>query len=391
MGEPEYMRFPVEEFKQRFEKARELIEKNNLQGLFITEGGNYTYFSGGTRDFSFSRPHTLLLPRKGEPVAIIQRFPEWNRKREIWFDDVRSYDSMIGLPFDMVIEAMKERGMAEGQVGAELGYEQRIGCSPKDFATLKECLPKVDFVDATDILWGVRMIKSEEEIARNRKACGITVRSYNALFPILQEGNSEPDILDLFSKVQIALGGSSPWSFINSGPENYCSIGGGPSNRRIQKGDQVWIDGGCQWKGYGSDFCCAGTVGKPSDKQKKMQKMVWDITKATIDNIRPGMRACDIDAINNAEWEKHGYDYPGKINWGGGRIGHGLGWGATLTEPPHIAPYDKTVIKPGMVFTIEPAISTEYGCYQCETDLVVTENGVDILNKMDWELRVIPV
>ncbi len=45
-----------------------------------------------------------------------------------------------------------------------------------------------------------------------------------------------------------------------------------------------------------------------------------DITKATIDNIRPRMRTCDIDAINNAECEKCGYDYPGKINWGGGGV-----------------------------------------------------------------------
>ena len=62
MGAPEYMRFPVEEYKLRCDEARELMVKKNLNGLFITEGGNYTYFSGGARNFSFSRPHTMLLP-----------------------------------------------------------------------------------------------------------------------------------------------------------------------------------------------------------------------------------------------------------------------------------------------------------------------------------------
>jgi len=77
--------------------------------------------------------------------------------------------------------------------------------------------------------------------------------------------------------------------------------------------------------------------------------MVAEITKTLVDAVRPGMRACDINALNNLEWEKRGYDYDRKINWGGGRIGHGLGWGSCVTEPPHIAAYDTTEIRPGMV------------------------------------------
>ena len=390
MGVPEYMRFPVEEYQRRCDKARELMEKKNLNGLLITEGGNYTYFSGGTRDFSLSRPHAMLLPRKGNPVAIIQRFPEWNRKREIWFDDVRNYDTMLGLPVEMVIEAMKDVGMGEGRVGAELGYEQRLGISPNDFAKLKESLPEVEFINAADVFWDIRIIKSPEEVERYRRACQITVHAYNSLFPNICEGMSEAEIVGKFFRLLVTIGGSAPWAFINSGPENYFSIGGGPTNRRIQKGNQVWVDGGCSYREYGCDFCCAGTVGPPSDKQQKMQRMVAEITKTLVGAVRPGMKACDIDALNNSEWEKRGYDYS-KINWGGGRIGHGLGWGACLTEPPHIASYDRTEIRPGMVFTLEPAISTDYGCYQTEMNIVITEDGCEILNEMDRELRVIPV
>ncbi|GAJ00287.1 unnamed protein product, partial [marine sediment metagenome] len=176
MGIPEYMRFPAEEYKRRCEQARELMEKKNLNGLLITEGGNYTYFSGGTRDFSFSRPHTMLLPQKGNPVAIIQRFPDWNRKREIWFDDIRIYDTMLGLPMEMVVAAMKDVGMGEGRIGAELGYEQKLGISLNDFTRLKESLPEAEFVDAADIFWDIRIIKSPEEINRHRRACQITVQ-----------------------------------------------------------------------------------------------------------------------------------------------------------------------------------------------------------------------
>jgi len=252
---------------------------------------------------------------------------------------------------------------------------------------LKDLLPKVEFVDAADVFWGIRMIKSKEEIDRARKACEITVQAYNALFPTLHEGMSEREIMDKFLKLQVEFGGGAPWGLMNSGPENYfCTGSGGPSTRRIQKGNQVWIDGGCRYRDYWCDFCCAGTVGPPSDKQLKAQEMVVGITNTVINATSPGMKACDIDAINTEEWKKYGHDYS-KIDFGGGRIGHGIGLFGT--EPPHIGPEDTTVIKPGMIFTIEPGMPTEYGCFQAETNVVVTEDGCEVLNKMDWNLRII--
>ncbi len=390
MGVTEYMRFPVEEYHQRHAKAQEWMTKQNLKGLFITEGGNYTYFSGGTRDFSFSRPHTLLLPQRGDPIAIIQRLQGAIAQKEMWFDDIRIYEAMLGLPVAMVVEAMQTLGMDEGPVGAELGYEQRLAISLIDFTKLKQALPKVKFADASDIFWSIRMIKSPEEIARHRRACQITVNAYNKLFASLYEGIGEQEIVDRFFRLQIEDGGYTPWALINSGPENYRSIGTGRGNRIIRKGNQVWVDGGCTYREYASDFCCAGTVGPPSDEQRKTQRVVAEITRALFNAVRPGMKACDIDALNFREWEKRGYDYA-KINRGAGRIGHGLGNGFCLTEPPHIAGYSNIKICPGMVFTLEPGIATDYGRYTTELNIAVHEDGCELLNEMDWELRKIPV
>jgi Xaa-Pro aminopeptidase len=384
------MRFPPEEYHRRYAKAQEWMEKKKLKGLFITEGGNYTYFSGGTRDFSFSRPQTLLLPRQGDPIAIIQRLQGATARKEIWFDDIRIYESMLGLPVDMIIEAMATLGMNEGLIGAELGYEQRLGISLNDFIKLKEALPGAEIIDAADIFWGIRMIKSPEEIERHRRACKITVKAYNELFSSIHAGMGEKEIVERFLQLQIDSDGEAPWAFINSGPENYNTIGNGRGNRKIQKGNQIWIDGGCSYREYASDFCCAGTVGPPSDEQRKMQEIVAEITKVLSGAVRPGTKACDINAINLQEWEKRGYDYS-KINRGAGRIGHGLGNPYCLTEPPHIASFDDTEIRPGMVFTLEPGIVTEYGRYTTELDIAVNKDGFEILNEMDWELRVIPV
>ncbi|MFC1955333.1 aminopeptidase P family N-terminal domain-containing protein [Chloroflexota bacterium] len=231
MGDPQYMRFSVEEFRVRCDRARELMGKRGINGLFITEGRNYTYFSGGTRDNSNARPHVMILPREGDPVAIIQRFPEWNRRKGIWFDDIRIYDTMLGLPLEMTVEVMKEKGLGEGRVGVELGHEQKLGMDTGDFLKLKELLHKVEFVGTADVFWNIRMIKSPEEITRSRRACEITILAYEALFPNLYEGVIEKEIMDRFLKLQMNIGGSSPWGSMNSGPENYLNNSGGPPHQ----------------------------------------------------------------------------------------------------------------------------------------------------------------
>ncbi len=382
MGDPRYMRFSKGEYVARCTRVREAMSESGLDGLLLSEGGDFTYFTGGTRDFSFSRPTLFLLPVESDPIAIVQRFPSENREREIWVNDIRVYDSMLGVPFDILLEAMADAKMTKGRIGAELGYEQRLGMSYHDWVELQRRLPNAHFVDSSSVIWGVRMIKSAEEIGRYRKACRITARAYEALWEGCRAGMTEVEIVETFQQIMRTLGGGNPWSFINSGKGNYYLKGGGPSERRILKGDQVWIDGGCTYKEYTSDFCCSATVGPASDAQRRFQDMVVEVTAALVRAVRPGIKASDLDTLNNAEWEKRQLDYS-KMNFGGGRIGHGLGWGSCLTEPPHISAYDSTVLKAGMVFTLEPGFCTEHGCFQAEEDLVVTEDGCEVFSVFD--------
>jgi Xaa-Pro dipeptidase len=70
-----------------------------------------------------------------------------------------------------------------------------------------------------------------------------------------------------------------------------------------------------------------------------------------------------------------------------GRYGHGLG--LAVTEPPHVAQFDDTVIEPGMVLTVEPGMWTEDGMYHCEECVVVRESGVELLSDYPRELAAL--
>jgi Xaa-Pro aminopeptidase len=68
-----------------------------------------------------------------------------------------------------------------------------------------------------------------------------------------------------------------------------------------------------------------------------------------------------------------------------GRMGHGLG--LDITEPPSIAPDDKTVLEVGMVLTIEPSLVLPPGTgagrrlMVHEENIVVTEQGCRLLTR----------
>jgi len=71
-----------------------------------------------------------------------------------------------------------------------------------------------------------------------------------------------------------------------------------------------------------------------------------------------------------------------------GRIGHGLG--LEVTELPHVAEFDATVLEAGMVITVEPAVATLYGAFHVEENVLVTEHGHELLTPTPWQLAELP-
>ena len=391
----EYRRFPRSEYENRWERAREKMAAEGLDALFITESSNYTYFSGGHGDFSFSRPTIMVLPQKGDPVLIVHDFFEHSQKRESWVDDIRTYSMFGALPFDMLKAIWEELGLNTGRIGAELGTEQRLGLPYNDFVRMTQDLPGADFIDASDLFWGVRMVKSDAEVDCMRKACSISSRAFEKCFHDVKAGMTEKDAAKILYDTAVELGGAAVWTLSNSGPYNYESgFLPNPSEHVLETGNLLWIDTGCKVNGYSSDFSRIAAIGEPSSDQKNMYEIVNGISNTAVAAIRPGIKASDLSRLCNEEFEKAGL----KEVWGKGdcssaqsnrawRVGHGIGM--ATTEPPHIALFDDTELKAGMVVTIEPTVVTSYGHFNIESNVLVTEDGPDVLSTATTELIVL--
>jgi len=99
-----------------------------------------------------------------------------------------------------------------------------------------------------------------------------------------------------------------------------------------------------------------------------------------VETARPGMTAKELDTIVRDVIREYGYgDY--FIH----STGHGVG--LEIHEWPGVNQSDETVLKPGMVVTVEPGIYIpKFGGVRIEDTIVITENGAKRLTRTEREL-----
>ena len=145
------MNFPESEFQQRFERLREELERINADALLITNEANFNYFTGYIAAHpwvSYSRNLLAVLPRQGEPVLVIPEFLSAEARHESWIKQVYSSTEVGEAPVATIVSALRDLGLHNARIGAELGHEQRLGISMRDYQRLQEAIPAAQFVDA---------------------------------------------------------------------------------------------------------------------------------------------------------------------------------------------------------------------------------------------------
>ena len=155
------------EFEMRVKRARELMEKNNIDILLLTTPHNFRYFSGLDSYFweSPTRPWFLLIPQNSDPIALVPSIGQ-TALEKTWLKNIKTWsspnpkDEGITLLKDTILNLLPNNGI----VGCELGHESHLRMSINDFDMLRKDLSKIEFINASNIIWELRMIKSHNEI-----------------------------------------------------------------------------------------------------------------------------------------------------------------------------------------------------------------------------------
>jgi len=376
--------FPAAEYEGRFRALQQKLREAGLAGAVVTGEANYNYFAG-YHHFApwttFCRPVFCFLPADGDPALLVHAFPAADAKRDCWFDDVRGYDSLTFAPLEEVVDIAKERGLYGERIGMELGPEHRLGLTPIEFEELRKGLGSTTIVDAGQLLWDLRIIKSQAEIHHLKEAGRISAHAFARCFDQVRAGMTERDLADILGADIHEQGGQVGFFIMTSGAGFYDRVAGLPRERALQPGDFLWIDLGVVYGGYWSDHCRAAVVGSATQEQRDMWTAITALTRATVDQCRPGKSPVDIVSFVQDEGKRMGLDF----SFAAGRSGHGIG--LMSTEPPHIALYDSTDLRAGMAFSIEPGwIDQQQGVFVAEENLVLTDEGFDLLTVTPREL-----
>jgi Xaa-Pro aminopeptidase len=163
----------------------------------------------------------------------------------------------------------------------------------------------------------------------------------------------------------------------------------------LAPGDLVVLDFGGLFRGYAVDMTRTVSLGQPSDEARRMYAAVEAAQAAAVAAVRPGARFVDVDAAARDVLVASGY---------GDYFVHGTGHGLGLEghEAPRsgparptdlaegiLAPPEPTRLEPGMVVTIEPgAYVPGFGGVRIEDDVLVTDDGHELLTTVDRVLRV---
>jgi Xaa-Pro aminopeptidase len=374
-----------EEYVQRIARLAALAREARLNGVILTGESNIAYFSGFRHHAPwtlFARPFFEVVSADGRAALVAHSFlvPEMERTSAV--RDIRAYTRSGSAAIPPLADVVRAFGMEAGQVGAELGYEQRLGISWDDFGLLRGLLPHASFVDAASLLWRLRTIKSPAEQALLRQSAEVTRQAFEACFAAACPGVTEREIGRIAGETMVHHGAERPgFVLIASGAENYRCLSGKPTERRLERGDMLWIDMGAIYDGYWSDFCRAAIIGRPTQEQQDSQKGILEVNQACLDAVKIGEPVKRVAEAAQAAFTRLGYD----VRIGDGRIGHGMG--LMSTEPPHTALYDDTVMEDGLAFTIEPRFVTAAGVFNCEELVLVTPAGAELLTTASRDLR----
>lgn len=354
-----------EERRARIEKARRLMSANGIDAM-VLEGGTSMFYYTGVRWGNSERTFAVVIPARGELAWVTPAFEEARARELIKFsNDVRKWQEDES-PYRVIASILRDRGTT-----GRISIEERLRFFIYD--GLRQELPSSQFVSATPITAGGRMIKSPAEIALMQQANDITLQAIGTTMHALKEGMTTGDVAANVAATTKKLGGVSDGALVIFG--KYTAFPhGSVQPQQLREGDVVLIDTGCTVEGYVSDITRTSVFGKPTQRMRD----VWDLEKraqsAALAAAQIGATCESVDAVARKVITDAGFGPDYKVPGLPHRTGHGVGLDGH--EWTNFVRGNKTRIEPGMCFSDEPTIAIygEFGI-RLEDCLHITESG----------------
>ncbi|MBI5522461.1 MAG: aminopeptidase P family protein [Desulfarculus sp.] len=358
--------------KMRLARLRRLLAKHKLDGLLVSLPANRRYLSGFTpADGQLGESSGCLLVTPRDALLLTDFRYQLTAQEQATYYEVRIYRQGL---------AQELAGLAR-QLGIKrLGFEGEA-LLVEQHQRLAAALTEVELEPTRGLVAGLRVKKDPEELRQITASLALMERVLDQVLDEDLVGMSERQLALKLVRAVEDQGGEGPAfpPIVASGP-NGAEPHAEPGERVIQAGEPVIFDVGAQVGGYLSDISrtvVAGGLERAGEQFRQVYAVARRAQLKALQGIRPGMTGGEADALAREVIAEAGF---------GTRFGHSLGHGVGLYthEAPSLGPNSQEVLRPGMVFTIEPGIYLPgWGGVRLEQMVVLEPTGCRLLNGLD--------
>jgi Xaa-Pro aminopeptidase len=219
----------------------------------------------------------------------------------------------------------------------------------------------------------IAAIKSDEEIEYIRKSASILKTVYGKIRKEIKTGCGEIELRNHID-VELHTEGSERRAFptrVSFGTQT-AHIYPVSTMDRLRENDIVTIDLGGTYRGYVAEMGRTVFHGETDAQGKAIAEIVTSAYRRVLDFLKPGIVASSVDAIARDYFKEMGHDQ---------YFYHVLGESTGLVKGGiTLSPDDRSIVKPGMVFVIEPALYIPgWGGFKIKETVLISEEGTEEL------------
>ena len=299
----------LEERDRRWRRIREEMVQRGLDCLLVWGNDAFINMAGANFKYvtSVSPRHRSLavFPLKGDPIVYMS----WTHEAYYygvcytWVRDVRP----MAMAND-IINIVKELGFAKARIGMVESHRHAV-VPYQLWKDVLDGLPEVNFVDESNLLDLLQVIKSPEEIRCMEEAGRIAALAHKAILDTARAGVRECEVYANMKQAMYSNCGEHGLLLVGSTAPNF----GHPrcdtlSTRKLEKGDIFMAEYHTTYAGYMTQTERNVSIGKPRKEYLELFKVCKEVYTGMADKLRPGKSYKEAEEAAWAELRKAGVD-----------------------------------------------------------------------------------
>jgi Xaa-Pro aminopeptidase len=307
------IKIKLKEFNQRIENIQRILETKKLDGVMVYgdeyRKENLRYVSNFWPIFERS---ACFIPLKGKPIlAVAPEGEKYAREMTVW-SDVRNIKEFacVSVPEEIDYPLATFSSLKE-IISETLGGGRRLGLIGKwdlpapIFDRIKNAVSGLIIEDCGDILTGLRLIKTDDEIRCLRKAGRMACLGYQKLMEIAQPGNTELMAAGR-AEGKARRDGAEDIAFMVFGSGKRAeTIIGRPTRKIIEDGDMIMASFAVQYQGYVATVEYPFVAGRASDAQKRFLSVLFEAANKQMSYLKEGVIAGEMVRAVKSVFKKH--------------------------------------------------------------------------------------